>query len=330
MSFLSGRLNGIKGKDETFITRPERKPTRFELKYLEMFGNDLDKRIGLPGLSPQLMDKKREMEEVDKQLKEARANFKTWEANLEVKKREIEDKKERLTEKKKNLDNFALLHNTDLKRYRDREQSELQQVELMEQELDKLNKEENELLEKNEELVAELKTLQPCSNYLQGVVESCRRFDSIESVLNRYSMLSSTRHEYLSKFQRILRNLGEEERVAMERLLQEKNLLIDATMAYNDKLQNADYLKREVAYRKTDAVKDIQRSELKNVELSMIKTSIKTIYNRAVSKSITCKSEHMDKIEENTEESMLEFIQNRFTDLSGIIDEWRREHPAKN
>jgi hypothetical protein len=44
-------------KERTFLTRPPGKQkSSFEMKYLERFGTG-ESRVGLPGLSPQLVEK---------------------------------------------------------------------------------------------------------------------------------------------------------------------------------------------------------------------------------------------------------------------------------
>jgi hypothetical protein len=61
--------------DQTFFTRSQAQKSAFERKYLEHFGNVSDKRMGLPGLSPQLVDKIHQQEVANSKLADARAKF---------------------------------------------------------------------------------------------------------------------------------------------------------------------------------------------------------------------------------------------------------------
>lgn len=312
--------------DNLFLTRQNRKPTTFEIKYLEKFGQKGDTRIGLPGLSPELVDKQAEMEQIDKELEEARLKFETWKTNLQVKKKEIEVKKEKLAEQKKQLDMFTVVHTAELKKCREREKSENQQITKMETELEQLTIKEKELKLQNEKLVAELQKLQPCADYLQNVVtKSIFTFDNIDAILNRYSVLSVTRAEYLGKYQELLQQMGIKEREAEEKLLHEKNLLIDATMKYNDGIMSIEQVKKNNEYEKAKAIKAVQRVEEKNVEVAMIKTSINAIYQRALEKAIGHNESIKQKEGMSVEDMKLQYIQNRFTDLQSVIEEWKKE-----
>ncbi|EAY15807.1 hypothetical protein TVAG_159800 [Trichomonas vaginalis G3] len=312
--------------DNIFLTRQNRVPTTFEIKYLEKFGQKGDTRIGLPGLSPELVDKNAEMEQIDKELEEARLKFETWKTNLQVKKKEIEVKKEKLADQKRQLDMFTVVHTAELKKCKEREKSENQQIAKMESELEQLTIKEKELKLQNEKLVAELQKLQPCADYLQNVVtKSIFTFDNIEAILNRYSVLSVTRAEYLETYQQLLAQMGIKEREAEKQLLHEKNLLIDATMKYNDGIMNIEQVKKNNEYEKAKAIKQVQRVEEKNVELAMIKTSINAIYQRAVEKAIGHNETVKPKEGVSMEDLKLQYIQNRFTDLQIVIDEWKKE-----
>ena len=312
-------------QDLTFLTRQNRKPTTFELKYLEKFGKGGDRRIGLPGLSPELVDKQDEMEQVNKNLENARAKFEQWKTNLQAKKKEIEAKKEKLAEEKHQLDQFTVVHTAELEKCREREKQENKMIAEMESELEELSVKEEQLRKKNDDLSQELSRLQPCADYLQSVVESGHKFDNIDAILNRHAILAATREEYIVKYQELLQQMGVKEREAEEQLLKEKNLLIDLTMRYNGGVMAFESAKKVNEYKKTTIIKEIQRVEEKSVEVATIETSINAIYKRALAKA---SQTGISKVTDTAVgyDARLVYIQNRFTDLAGVIEEWKNEN----
>ena len=317
--------NSSKIADSTFITRQDRERSVFEKKYLEKYGTKEEKRIGLPGLSPELVDKQDEMEQVNKNLEEARAKFEQWKTNLQVKKKEIESAKEKLAEQKRQLDQFTVVHNAELEKCREREKMENKLIIEMEAELEELTQKEQELRQKNNDLENELTSLQPFADYLQSVVEDGHKFDNIDSILYRHATLASTREEYIKKYQVLLSQMGVKEREAEKKLMEERNLLIDATMKYNDGVMAIESAKKTNEYKKTTLIKEIQRVEEKNVELSTIETSINSIYKRAFFKAHQTST---NKAQDNATsyDQKLTYIQNRFTDLAAVIEEWNNEN----
>jgi predicted nucleic acid-binding Zn-ribbon protein len=307
--------------DRTFLTRPQDERSTFERKYLERFGNAADKRIGLPGLSPQLVDKQREMEAANTRLEEARNKFEQWKTNFQRKRKEIDDQQQALAEQKKQLDAFTQHHIMELEKAKRREQEETRKAREIEKELASLTEREERLREKNDLLTAELRELQPRAGCLQGVVESCQAFDNVEAILHRHESLSTTRSEYLVKYQELMGRYGSDEGKLAQELEVQRSHLIDATQKYNKRLAAIKETKKQNEYRNTWLVGEVQRIEDKNTELAAIKTSILTIYNRAVLKSGPAAVEIQRKKGDLSEEGMLEHIENRFLDLRDIIRE---------
>ncbi|OHT05518.1 hypothetical protein TRFO_26723 [Tritrichomonas foetus] len=307
--------------DRTFLTRPHKQRSTFEMKYLERFGTLGEKRVGLPGLSPQLVEKQREMVKTNNQLEEARNKFETWKTNFQRKKKEVDDKQAALEDQKRHLDAFTTQQMSALEKAKAREQEEINQARNIEKELKQLMEQEEELRQQNDTLQKELDQLRPCADYLQTVVDSCQSFDNIEAILNRHQTLAATRAEYLEKYQDLMQRYGTDEAKLTQQLESRKSHLIDCTMKYNEGLAKVAQAKKLNEYRRTTLIKDVQRIEDKNVELSSIKTSIRTIYNRAINKSGTSVDMAEKKKTDVTEEQMLEYIENRFNDLKDIIED---------
>lgn len=307
--------------EETFSNPKDRKRSTFENKYLDKYGSGGDSRIGLPGPSPQLADKQKEMEETNAQLEEARSKFEKWQIQREKQKLEIEKKQKELEKQKASLDQFTIHYNQELEKAKKRENEEKEQARQLDKELQDLIKEEEVLKSTNDQLKAELEELQPCADYLQSVVDSNQTFDNIESILNRHETLSATREEYLKKYQELMARLGNDESNLSKQLEGHRSHLIDSTMKYNLSLFQVAQAKKQNEYRKTSIVKDIQRLDEKNVELASIKSSIRNIYSRAVERAGPSKIHTAKKKEDLTDEEMLQYIVNRFNDLKEIIND---------
>ena len=316
--------------DPTFLTRQRELCTTFERKYLARFGTSGDKRIGLPGLSPQLVDKQKEMEATNNKLEEARNKFEQWKSNFQSKRQEIEKKQQALAEQKKNLDNFAQHQNQELEKAKARRKLELKEAAEIDAQLKQLTETEEQKRTLNDQLKKELEELQPCADYLQSVVESCTSFDNIDAILHRYEILSETRRIYLQKYQQLMSTFGNDEVILQKQLDIRKSYLLDSTMKYNDAIAKINQIKKENEYNKTILIKDVQRIDEKKTELAMIKTSIKAIYSRALNKSSATVDQIQRKKGDVSEEAMLEYIKNRYKDLKDIIYERQKMDNTTN
>jgi len=211
---------------------------------------------------------------------------------------------------------------TTLEKAKKREAEEIEQARLIDAQLKTLMQEEEQLKTQNDQLRAELDELQPCADYLQSVVESCPTFDNIESILNRHQSLAAARAEYLQKYKDLMARYGTDEIKLAQQLEVRRSHLIDCTMKYNEGIARVAQAKKRNEYRRTTLIKDVQRIEDKNVELAAIRTSIRTIYHRALARSTTTADQiQRAKGGEVSEEVMLEYIENRFNDLKDIIED---------
>jgi DNA repair exonuclease SbcCD ATPase subunit len=305
--------------DVPFLTRQRKDRSTFERKYMDRCRNAPDKRIGIPGLSPQLVHKQKEMEVANSQLDDARTKFEQWKTNFQHKRKELEEEQQTLNDQKKQLDTFTQHHLSELERAKRRELDEVEKAREIEKELKSLNDREEALKAKNEYLSAELRKLQPCSDYLQLVVESCQTFDNIEAILHRYESLANTRAEYLLKYQQLMAGYGDDEAELAKILDVRESYLIGSTMKYNERLNRIKQTRKMNEYRNTTMMKDVQRIEDKITEIAAIKTSIRTIYRRAVSRSSGVAVDIQKKRGELSEEAMLMYVENKFLDLRDII-----------
>ena len=312
--------------DNTFLTRQNKQKSSFEQKYIERFGGTKENSLTSPSMSPQLLKKKQEMEHTNSQLEEARTKFESWKTTFQRKKKELDEKQHTLDLQKSNLKTFTEHHNGELEKAKKKESDEKELAKKIEQELISLTEEEEILRKQNEDLKQELEELQPCADYLQAVADKSRSFNRIEDILNRHQSLAATRQEYIEKFQNLMLRFGSDEKNLNQELEKKKMLLIDRTMKLNEGIFKNQQAKKTNQYKKTTLVKDIQRIETKKSELAEIKSAIQTIYNRAVEKSSQIASKTTKPSSTPTIELMLQFIENRFNDLDGILSDPKAEY----
>lgn len=239
---------------------------------------------------------------------------------------ECDEKQKALDEQKQNLDKFSKHHTRELEKAKKREADEIEFAERLEKELAELTEVEKQLDEKNEKLRDELEELQPYADYLQSVVEFSPQFESIEMILDRQQSLVQTRNEYVEKYQTLLQRYGTEEEQLGAELEKQKSKLIGHTMLLNEGKAKAIQTEKLNQYNKTTLFKDVQRIEDKKRELVQIKTAIKTIYNRAVEKSVGHVARTAKSNKNTNEEGMLKFIENRFNDLYDILHDPHVKH----
>ena len=271
-----------------------------------------------PIITPQLKQKRMEMEATNNELEDAKNKFEQWKCDFQKKKREIEEKQHKLEMDKENLKEFTMHHNVELEKAQHKEQEMMAKIKKIQEDIKTLEKEDEELQENNNVLKAKLDELQPCADYLQSVVDFSTNFDSIESILNRFHSINLTREEYLGKYRDLLETFGTDSAKRMKLIELRKAYLIDKTKKFIDNINKLKQEKRQSEYGKLSLIKDIQRIEDKSMELAMIKTSIRSIYDRAVAKIKGSDTKNVSG-DNLTEEQMLIIIRNRFTDLSDII-----------
>lgn len=315
----------MSGTENTFLTSQTKHKSNFEQKYLERFGGTNECPECLPQLSPQLVQKKQEMEKTNAELDDARIKFEAWKTNFQRKKKELDEKQKILDIQKENLRSFTEHHNHEIEKAHKKEEVEKNKIVELKAELQRLNDQENDLEKENESLKERLGKLQPCADYLQAVVEKSSFYETVESLLNRYETLSTTRSEYVEKLLGIMQNFGSDEDKLNAELMNRRDKLLERTMQLNRSKQHTEMIKKDNQNKMTQMYKKISRSELKSVEIAEIKSAIKTIFSRAYDKSIT-NAQKASVGPNPTLQEMILFIRNRFKDLQGILNDPQIEY----
>ena len=304
--------------ETTFITRQKKHKSNFEKKYIERFGGLNEYPEGLPSLSPRVMEKKQEMQKTNSDLDDARTKFETWKTTYQRRKREIDAKQHALDVQKENLKIFTEHHNIEIEKARKKEQEAKQQIIEMKAQYEDLCQTEKELNELHDELKERVDSMQPFADYMQAVIDKTHYFDNVESILNRYETLTTTRSEYVGKFDKVMASYGTDEESTTKALAEKRAELLGKEMQLNRSKQHINSIKSQNQYQKMSMVKDMERLEMRNTEVAEIKSAIKTIFQRALEKSLT-NAQRTSVGKNPTLEEMVQFIRNRYYDLSGIL-----------
>ena len=311
--------------DNTFLTKQTKHKSNFEKKYIERFGGVNEYPEGLPALTPQMYEKKKEMQQTNNDLDEARTKFETWKTNFQRKQKEVDEKQRALDMQKENLKTFYEHHNIEIEKARKKEQEEKAKIKEMQEQYKKLCEDGEEIGKLNDGLKKQVEELQPFADYLQAVVDKTHYFENIESILNRYETLTTAQTEYVDKFQGVLQNFGTDGEALSRQLSEKRETLLGKTMQLARSKQNINNILAQNHIQRTNMIKEMQRLEMKNTELAEIKSAIKTIFERALEQSIT-NAQRASVGPEPTLEQMILFIRNRFHDLDGILSNPNKEY----
>lgn len=314
--------------DKTFLTRAERVPSTFELKYLERIDTSKEKRNVLSTISPEIQQKEKETEEIEQQLTETKNKFEQWRNQFQLKKKDLDLQNAQLQEKKRNFDKFAAIQSAEIANCKAREKEAKEQIQNINDSLYSAMEQEKKLVEQNQCLLKEIEELQPYNDYMQNVVQSDRHYDNPDAFLYRHQNLTKERAQYLEKYQQLMSTKGDKEKAILKDLETEKSKLVEQTMSYNDKLNRINQIKKKNSFNKANIIKTIQRNGAKNLEVFTIKSSINTIYARAVEMSTRPSDKEKSRLPKDSVKEMLEFIQDRFLDMTQILEKWDTELQA--
>lgn len=279
--------------------------------------------FSLPVLSQKLMDKKVEMENAEKDLEEMKLRYEDWKKEYELKEKVMNEKNSELALRNDGLKEFKAHHLHEIEKAILKEKNERTKSLDLEHDLQQLREEEAQLCKENIDLRNELEALQPYADYLQNVIDISPNFETIDSILNKYQSMVDTRKEYIEKYKDLLAQVELKRNKVAELQENKKVLLIDSTMNYHQSVSKVQDARRELAYRKSHIVKEIQRMEEKETEIASIRSSIRTIFKRAYKASMFIDESIKGKSDKLTDEEMVEFIVGRHKDLVEIIKAYK-------
>ena len=308
---------------KTFLTQPEHIQTTFEKKYLEMMGDHQERRIDLPGLSPQLIAKNTELENIRAELAQAVKDQEKWDADLE-------ENKMRLNEQRLNFEQVEIQNQEILKRlkieinkYVDEAKKQLQITRTFEQEYEELVEKEETLQKTISQYKQEIAVLQPYADFFEEIVNNGSMFGTTENILNRYKALTIAKEDCATNLQKLISNIKAPNADLKEELEILKNKKIEMAHSVSQIKEEINKLSKQNRYVQMNLIKDVERVDEKKCELAMIKASINNLKKRILSTENKLGQIYVpdDWIPlKNTIDYSLILIETRYQDLLAVVE----------
>lgn len=201
--------------------------------------SQLDQADDIPTASQStlLLQKKKEMAEVQQQLDRKKEEFRMRMQECQEKEMELAGKQEQLKEGVRKFEKF--LKENDAKRIRANRKAveEIKLKELKESEKQERTKELEVQEKKRNELQHELRSKQRYEQFLERVCDSTEQFEDIPEVLKRYETLDAANHDLLSRMDEAQTGAEETSRKLQEEMkkTQTSALIVNSDIAKKQK-----------------------------------------------------------------------------------------------
>jgi len=303
----------------TFITEGEHVMNTFEKKYFEVFGNNHERRINLPGLSPELIAKRQELENIQQELSNAREDQEKWMVVFEQKKSELNEKRNKNDIEEKKNSEFHRHIQQEINKFNENKGKQTEMIHKFETEYSSLVQTESEIVKRLEYLKSIIEELQPSAKFFEQIVEKSQAFATAEEILHRYDTLINTKNTWSQTLQHLVSSSSPGEVSLKEELEKQKNLQVSLSNTVLSLKDEIERLKKGRKYSQINAFKNIERVTEKEEEYATVISSIDNICERVLSSQ-----EKIGKIigfpdKPKTIEQKLDIIEKRFFDLSAIV-----------
>ena len=264
--------------------------------------------------TPELKLKKEEVKQTVALHTDAKEKYDNWKKQFSKTQKELQLKEEQLQERKINLQEFTQHRKAEILKMRQQIEKQKVKNEVVRERVSDLEEQSAEERRKYNKLVYQLQGLQRYTDFVQETVESSTTFDTIEQLLGHYRSLKKTRIDYLLKYQNLITKYSEDSKT--NQLMNEKrdSYKVDRELKLQKAIRTLTNMEQQSEYRKMELLKDIQRVNEKSAEVASIKSSIRDLYKKTMSR--VDKPKDVSKL---TEEEMLTAIKNRFSDLNEIV-----------
>ena len=305
---------------KTFLTQSEHVQTTFEKKYLEMMGDHQERRIDLPGLSPQLIAKNQELENIRAELAQAVKDQEVWDAELEESKSRLNE--QRLKFEQVEVQNQEILKRlkTEISKYSSGAKVQLQLTRQYEQEYEQLIEKEQELQRNIADYKKEIAVLQPYADFFEDIVNNGNMFGTTENILNRYKALTIAKDDCATNLQQLISGFKEPNSDLKEELEVLKGHKIELSHNVARIKEEISKLSKQNRYVQMNSIKDVERVTDKECEYVTIMSSIKNIAKRVMSTEEKLGAIYTPATNRNTTEGKLAMIEVRYQELLAIIE----------
>jgi chromosome segregation ATPase len=304
----------------TFITQQKRPKSTFEQRYLKIHGDNQERRIDLPGLSPALILKRQELEHRQTQLAADRLDYDRWLKEYQQRKGDIEGK----------MQEFGVEHEGDLivkKRLKDEierfqmlAEREYEHILKYEKQLQALNAKEADIKAKLAHYQRQLEILQPSAFFIEKVVGETKIFETTENIIQRYEMLNASRTEWTTELKRHLAEVGYTAG-PRERLAYLQAELIERRNDLRSIREEIGKLRQQDRYAQVLTMKTAERAIEKEAEEAAILSSIANMCRQTLISQEREAGRDLGLEVPPTMEEQLEIVKQRFLDLQAVISD---------
>ncbi|KAL5477714.1 hypothetical protein EMCRGX_G024549 [Ephydatia muelleri] len=271
-----------------------------------------------------LLEKKREMAEVEQALAAQKEEFQMKMETLQQRRDELQRKEQKLKESLLKFDKF--LKENDLKRARALKKAKNEQdlCRQKDREIEKLVQEIEELNVTGRKQKSKLKKYTIYRQFLEKVVEQSDEFDETQEIISRYETLKQTREDLLDREHRNQDSI-ETERTDLIKFTEERT---NEILGYNNELANLQTILEEV---QSETVK--WESEWARIQTTAAKkTLLLGQIKMATHNLLTLMYKHLQKKMPPSEAGQtllqLEKVQTFIKDLTEITNEIKRHEGA--
>jgi hypothetical protein len=304
----------------TFITQQKRAKTRFEQRYLKLYGNVQERRIDLPGLSPALIQKRQELEHAQQQLAAERLDYERWLKEHQQRKVDIEQKRNEFETEERARMQIKKRMKDEIARFKALSEKEYELFVKYEKQLAALNAKEEGIRVKLIEYQQQLDLLQPSAIFLEKVVGETKIFESIDAIIHRYETLMASKRDWTVELSSHLASpgqiLGPRARIAHI-----QSVLLDKRHELRALREEIAKLKQQERYAHVLLMKNAEREIEKEAEEATVYSSIENMCRQTlINQGKETGKDSGTEVPASMEEQ-LEIIKQRFLDLQAVISD---------
>ena len=303
--------------NKTFITEQKRQKTDFERKYLSLQSNRQERRTGYRGLSPVLLERKKELERLQEQLADERKNYEKWMKEHEIRKAEIEEARAKVQEEERQHEIFNRRTQEEIDKMKAEIVKEYDLTQKYTKQLKQVDERQGKLEAKLQELRKELEKLQSDAAFLDNAVSETKFFETPDAVVHRYETLTSSGGVWGAELRDIIENPDQwvTHKAHVNRL---KSTLIEKNHKLAFLRDDLERLKQRARYDHVNVIKTAERSNEKEAEIVKIRVAIENMCRRIIHNQLKEGKRGVPTTLPETIEERLAIIEERYLDLQAV------------
>jgi myosin heavy subunit len=302
-----------------FITEQKRIRTGFETRYLAMYGTQRERGVDLPGLSPGLIQKRQELEQVQQTLTNERINYEHWLKEHQQRKNDLDLRKQEFDQESATRKAVHERARDDIEKIRALTDKEDELREKYERQMDALMEKEQQLKDKVSQYHHQLDKLKPAADFIDRVVQETMIFESAEDVLQRWDILVNSKADWTEELRKqfdVARAISN----PREKLNFLQQLLVQKRCDLRNLREDIAKLRQQDRYDQILQTKTVERSIEKDVEEATVYSAIANMCRQTL-----IAQEHEATrfigpvVVPPTAAEQLEIVKQRFLDLQAVI-----------